>query len=242
MAKKSIACITTLLLLFLLAVPAFAAESAATFTVTVCYVDPDGAAIHEPDVYQYEAGSLYSVTGIAIDGYALDRVEGEASGILTADVTITMVYVAMDTTNVEIPEVDAPYDDIPDEDPPLSDDPSLSGYFIITVRYLDTEGNALKEAEVSQQRGASLYEVSAAPIDGYGFVEAQGETSGLLTGDVTVDLVYEPLTFLPDDQVPQAGLPNDQAPPTGDIVPVLWLVLAAGSAGALVLLRRRTSL
>ena len=243
MAKRTIASITTLLLLFLLAVPAFAAEGGAAYTVTVQYVDQDGNPIHEPDVSSYEAGSLYDVTAIAIDGYAFDRVEGEPSGIVTADVTITMVYVAMDTTSVEIPEVDPPYDDIPDEDPPLSDDPSLSGYFTITVCFQDTDGNVIREAETTQQRGASLYEVTAPALDNYGFVGAEGETEGILTEDVTVTLVYESLTALADDEVPLAEAPADNSPPTGEIGTIaIWLTLAVFSAGAMVLLRRRSSL
>ena len=243
MAKKLIACTTTLLLLFLFAVPAFAAENSTAFTVTVQYVDPDGNSIHEPDVYEYEAGSLYDVTAIAIDGYAFESAEGETSGILTADVAITMVYVAMETTSVEIPEVEPPYDDIPDEDPPLSDDPSLSGYFTITVRYQDTDGNVIQEDTISQQRGASLYEVTAPALDNYGCVGAEGEASGILTQDVTVTLIYESQTALTDDEVPMAEAPTDNSPPTGDIaMPAIWLVLAAASAVALLLLRQRTSL
>lgn len=243
MAKRTIASITTLLLLFLLAVPAFAADSGAAHTVTVQYVDPNGNPIHEPDVYAYEAGSLYDVTAIAIDGYAFDSAEGETSGILTADATITLVYVPMETAGADIPAVDPPYDDIPDEDPPLSDDPSLSGYFTITVCYRDIDGNVIREAETTRQRGASLYEVTAPALDNYGFVEAMGETSGILTEDVTVELVYESQASLPDGQVPLANAPTDNAPPTGDTaVPAIGLVLAAVSGGALVLLRRRTSL
>lgn len=243
MAKRTIASITTLLLLFLLAVPAFAAESGAAYTVTVQYVDPDGTPIHEPDVYAYEAGSLYDVTAIAIDGYAFDSAEGETSGILTADVTITLVYVPMETAGADIPAVDPPYDDIPDEDPPLSDDPSLSGYFTITVCFRDANGNVIREAETTQQRGASLYEVTAPALDSYGFVGAEGETEGILTEDVTVTLVYEPLTALADDAMPLAEAPTDNSPPTGELgTTAIWLTLAAFSAGAMVLLRRRSSL
>lgn len=247
--RKVLAMLVSLVMVFsLFGLSAFAAEAEGECTLTVNFVGIEGNPIQNPEVTVYPIGSMYEVAAPAIEGHGFDHAEGETSGILEGDTVVTLVYVAMDVESVEIPEVDPPLADLPDEAPPLSDDPALAGMFTVTVHYKDTDGNVIREAEVQSYQGAALYEISATALDGYGFAYAEGETSGIITEDVDVTLVYEKfqdaddLATLEDGETPLAAapeVPSDNSPATGEtIMAIVWIVLLVASAiGLFVVLK-----
>lgn len=111
------------------------------YYVTVKYVEEaTGKELHS----RYRTDSIregrdYNVTSeaaLAIDGYAIVRVDGATSGTLRRNLTITVYYAADDTEIIDPappttdkPETDPaePEVDLPDTAPPLTDLPDLSG-------------------------------------------------------------------------------------------------------------------
>ena len=61
----------------------------------------------------------------------------------------------------------------------------------ITLKFVDTEGNEIAEAEETSCKYKDIYTVEAKKIDGYEFVEASRKLSGTAMADMTITLTYQ---------------------------------------------------
>ncbi len=62
--------------------------------------------------------------------------------------------------------------------------------YSVTVNYEDVEGNAIQDPSTQTYATGSTYDVITPEIDGYTFYYAEGELSGIVSGNVEVTLVY----------------------------------------------------
>ena len=69
--------------------------------------------------------------------------------------------------------------------------------FSLTVNYVDENGKALKESEVSTVTDGASYETNAAVIENYELIQTEGATSGTVASDIVVTYIYRyiPKTF-----------------------------------------------
>ena len=141
----------------------------AYYTLTVSYIDETtGQTLETAFVTEnIQENSAYDATEQAtleIDGYELVRVEGETSGTVTSDVSITVYYKPINYYTITVSYIDE------------ATDTQLQTSYIIQ--------------ELPEN---SVYDVTAQAtleIDGYELSRIEGETSGTVTSDLTVIAYY----------------------------------------------------
>jgi len=62
--------------------------------------------------------------------------------------------------------------------------------YTVTVNYVDTDGKSIQGASVETKEEGASYSVSAPKINGYTYSSVTGETSGVVTADVTITFKY----------------------------------------------------
>lgn len=144
-----------------------------THRITVYYTDAvSGDPLHAPYVLEdLEEGGTYDVTEAAslpIEGYDIDAVEGDLTGIVTEDLEINVKYLL---TPVQT--------------------------YVVTVRYIDAKSRKpiTDSAYVTDAMEAGeSYDVSQAvkiEIEGYKFKKAEGDVSGIISDDIEILALYE---------------------------------------------------
>lgn len=142
-----------------------------TYTVLVRYTDKDGNSLADPYfIKDLEKGSAYDVeaqTEKEIDGYTFYEVKGDAvSGEADCNKVITVVY--------------------------------LKNYSI-QLNYKDQDGNVLADPYMTEAPEGSHYDLSEQvekKFEGYQLVgTAGGFIEGTLESDLTINVIYEKLTY-----------------------------------------------
>lgn len=65
--------------------------------------------------------------------------------------------------------------------------------FTLTVQYVDTDGNEIREPTQTKYGFQEIYTVDVPEIDGYEYVEMSGRDQGTVMRDVTITITYEKL-------------------------------------------------
>jgi hypothetical protein len=118
-------------------------------TVIVKYVDTEGNPLHEAITLTGDVGSPYKTEKKDFKGYEFVKVEGQPEGTFI-DGTIEVTYI---------------YEKV------------IKGS--ITVKYVDEDGNTLREALVRKELPLGEYTENAPPIDGYTLVGENSHTFNL---------------------------------------------------------------
>ena len=132
------------------------------YTLTVIHQDEDGNVLMGVPSVGVASGATYSAEEEAIDGYVLLETRGDpVSGTMDGDKTVIFVYTP------------------------------VTRYYTLTVKYEMTDGTEIQESTSETLAEGADYEVEEAEIDGYNFLESQGDAmTGTMDGDKTVTLVY----------------------------------------------------
>src|SRR5699024_5513905 len=135
-------------------------------TVTATYVDEDGDEIADSEEFTGEVGDSYETEEKEIDGYEFVEVDGEESG--------------------EYGEDDATVEYVYEEESEEAEEST------VTVTYVDEDGEEIEDSEELTGEVGETYESEQKDIDGYEFVEVNGEEEGEYgEDDATVEYVYE---------------------------------------------------
>lgn len=141
-----------------------------TGKIIIRYVDENGDEIADPETLSAEVGTAYmlSENGKQIKGYKFESVEGNTTGIYTAeDITITYKYKKEEVIVVE------------DRN--------------IFIKYQDVDGNEISETEKQTKPEGSIYKFDEVgkTITGYKFKEVKGTLEGTLgKEDITIIYIY----------------------------------------------------
>ncbi|MYV34039.1 MucBP domain-containing protein [Lactiplantibacillus plantarum] len=136
--------------------------------LTINYVDADGNTIKASSVTEYIVGQAYTVGQPEIAGYTYDHATGDAiAGTIAYNGnTVTLVYTKNGGTT-------------PTEQTKM-----------ITVNYVDADGNTIKSATTTTYKVGDTYMVATPSIDGYTYKSADGALSGTVADDATITLTY----------------------------------------------------
>ncbi len=175
-------------------------EQLASYTVTVNYVDENGAEIRTAYTSTGVEDTDYDVsaqTAPSIDGYDFVSTTGAASGVLSGDVVITSTYAAE--------EIEAP----------------VEVNYNLTVNYVSEAGISIIAPYTSTALEGTEYDLTANVglfINGYTFLRSEGaDISGTLSGDVVIECVYAVA-------VAPVAATGDETPVVGDDAPTTNIV------------------
>ncbi|RGD75437.1 MucBP domain-containing protein [Anaerofustis stercorihominis] len=131
-------------------------------TVTVHYVDENGAKIKTDKQIEGEKGKAYSVSPDAIEGYRYVKTEGNASGTFPeGNTNVTFVYKKI-----------------------------IKG--TVTAKFVDINGNKIKGDKIYEGEKDEHYNISKENIYGYEYVRTEGNASGVFPeGNTDVTFVYK---------------------------------------------------
>lgn len=186
-----------------------------TYSVTVNYVDDEGNTLQPSTTTRgYYYGTSYTVDVPEIEGYTFDHADGETAGTVRGNMTVTLVYAAVE--------------EIPDDTPPLVEEPD------------PTEPDPT-EPEPTDPQPTDPEPTEPEPTDPV--VDIPDEPNPPLSEDPETTepdteipdeeppLSEEPDTEIPDEEPPLSEAPEDEVPKTGDESAMLfWGILAMLSA------------
>ena len=147
--------------------------------VKVKYVDEEGNSLlpegEEELLLEGKVGNSYETEEKEFPGYTLERVEGKTEGEYTEEEQIVVYHYKKAQGKVTVRYVDEDGNDI--ENP------------------VDTEGNPVKNPEVKTGEVGSSYTTERKELEGYEYVETQGDEQGTFTEEEQeVVYVYKKLT------------------------------------------------
>jgi len=133
-------------------------------TVTARYVDESGNPITENAVFTGNVGENYTTEPKIIVGYTFKEVQGKSTGIfIESEQTITYVYTKNPTVGATV-----------------------------TAKYVDENGNSILDSMIYTGNVGESYTTEQISIDGYTFVEVQGNPTGTFTEEEqTITYVYK---------------------------------------------------
>lgn len=197
-------------------------------TVTVEYVDEDGAPLRDPVTLSGAVGEAYTTEELVIEGYDFVRVEGEATGTFGSDpVTVRYHYVQQSIT------------------PPVE-----TG--TVVVSYVDDAGKALRGTITLTGKVGEAYRTKQLSFSGYTFLRVDGKATGEFgKTPAQVTYVYEAKPTVPPTTPPVTPPAEGKTPADGGLAAtglnLGWPLAAAGgaalliAAGVLLYGRRRSS-
>lgn len=195
-------------------------------TVTVEYVDADGAPLRDPIVLTGKVGDPYTTEKVVFEGYDLLRIEGVPNGTFGVEaVTVRYHYRAQDIT------------------PP-------TGTGTVVSAYVDDAGKALRSPITQTGKVGEKYQTKRLSFSGYTFVRVDGKATGnYAQTPIAVTYVYQKDGSVPP---PVVDPPEGKTPPAATTGPLAttglnlgWpLVAATGvailiAAGVFLMGRRR---
>ncbi|MBR6740331.1 MAG: MucBP domain-containing protein, partial [Clostridia bacterium] len=145
------------------------------YTVVTKYVDLQGNELAESVSISLLENSAYITSAATIEGYTLERTEGDAvSGTVNGNKEVIYVY-----AEVVIPE--------PEPQPV---------YYTVVTKYVDLQGNELADSISETLLENSDYTTSAATIEGYTLERTEGDAAnGTVDGDKEVIYVYSEIVI-----------------------------------------------
>lgn len=166
-------------------------------SVTISYVDENGASLSPSFEFTGSVGTNYVTTSRTIEGYTLTQTPANATGtFINGNIPVVYVY----TSNT-----------------------TLAQQGTVIVSYVDENGAALLPNDQASGNVGSNYTTTAEAIDGYTLTGTPANASGTFTsGTISVVYIYsqneDTETDIGDETTPQGGDVTTPAPDDGTIV------------------------